>query len=209
MEKRMNRIFLAAMFALTLSSIAQAQQVGDAAAGSTTVIVCGACHGASGNDVVVPGAAKLGGQNQSYLFKQLQDIKSGAREITLMAGQLNNLSDQDLADIAAHYASLEAPLGAAEESAVELGQVLYRAGNADLGVAACSACHSPTGGGNNGAGYPALGGQDPAYTESQLRAFRAGTRNNDLAAVMRDNVARLNDVEIQALASYVSGLRAE
>lgn len=205
----MNRIFIAAMFALTLSSTLQAQQVGDAAAGSAKVIVCGACHGASGNDVVVPGAAKLGGQNQSYLFKQLQDIKSGAREITLMAGQLNNLSDQDLADIAAHYASLEEPLGAAEESSLELGQILYRAGNADIGVAACSACHSPTGGGNDGAGYPALRGQDSAYTESQLRAFRDGSRNNDLAAVMRDNVARLNDVEIQALASYVSGLRAD
>lgn len=203
----MNRIFLAAMFALAFSSIAQAQQ-GDAAAGSTKVIVCGACHGASGNDVVVPGAAKLGGQNQSYIYKQLQDIKSGAREIAVMAGQLNNFSDQDLADIAAHYASLEEPLGAAEESAVELGQVLYRAGNADIGVAACSACHSPTGGGNEGAGYPALRGQDPAYTESQLRAFRSGARNNDLAAVMRDIVSRLNDVEIQALSSYVSGLRA-
>ncbi len=203
----MNRIFLAAMFALTFSSIAQAQQ-GDAAAGSTKVIVCGACHGASGNDVVVPGAAKLGGQNQSYLYKQLQDIKSGAREIAVMAGQLNNFSDQDLADIAAHYASLDESLGAAEESALELGQVLYRAGNAEIGVAACSACHSPTGGGNEGAGYPALRGQDPAYTESQLRAFRSGARNNDLAAVMRDIVARLNDVEIQALSSYVSGLRA-
>jgi cytochrome c553 len=205
----MNRIFLTAIFTLALCSTAQAQQAGDAAAGSTKVIVCGACHGAGGNDVVVPGAAKLGGQNQIYLFKQLQDIKSGARAIALMAGQLNNLSDQDLADIAAHYASLEEPLGAAEESAVELGQTIYRAGNADIGVAACSACHSPTGGGNNGAGYPALRGQDPAYTESQLRAFRDGSRNNDLAAVMRDNVARLNDVEIKALASYVSGLRAD
>ena len=204
----MNRIFLAAMFALSLSSLAQAQLVGDATSGSTKVIVCGACHGASGNDVVVPGAAKLGGQNQSYLYKQLQDIKSGARAIAVMAGQLNNFSDQDLADIAAHYASLDAPLGAAEESKVEIGQVLYRSGNADLGVAACSACHSPTGRGNEGAGYPALSGQDPAYTEAQLRAFRAGSRNNDLAAVMRDIVARLNDVEIQALASYVSGLRA-
>ena len=205
----MNRIFLVAMFVLAFSSVAQAQMVGDATAGSTKVIVCGACHGASGNDLVIPGTAKLGGQNQNYLYKQLQDIKSGLRAVALMAGQLNSLSDQDLADIAAHYASLEEPTGAAEESALVLGQTLYRAGNANIGVAACSACHSPTGAGNNGAGYPALRGQDPAYTESQLRAFRDGTRNNDLAGVMQDNVARLNDAEIQALASYVSGLRAE
>lgn len=205
----MNRIFLVAMFVLAFSTTVQAQIVGNATAGSSKVATCGACHGASGNDMIIPGAAKLGGQNQSYMYKQLQDIKSGARAVVLMTGQLNSLNDQDLADIAAHYASLEEPLGAAEESAVELGQTLYRAGNADIGVAACSACHSPTGAGNAGAGYPALRGQDPAYTESQLRAFRDGTRNNDLAAVMQDNVARLNDREIQALASYVSGLRAE
>lgn len=205
----MNKIFLAAMFVVAFSASAQAQMIGDAEAGSAKVITCGACHGASGNDMIIPGTAKIGGQNQKYLYKQMQDIKSGARPVALMAGQLTNLSDQDLADIAAHYASLEEPLGAAEESAIALGESIYRAGNADIGVAACTACHSPTGAGNNGAGYPALRGQDPAYTESQLRAFRDGTRNNDLAAVMRDNVARLNDAEIQALASYVSGLRAE
>ncbi len=205
----MNRIFLAAMLILAFSTTAQAQVTGDAAAGATKVVACGACHGPSGNDVVIPQAAKLGGQNASYLYKQLQDIKSGSRQILLMAGQLNALSDQDLADIAAHYASLDEPLGAAEESAVELGQTLYRAGNADLGIAACSACHSPTGAGNAGAGYPSLRGQDPTYTETQLRAFRDGSRNNDLASVMRDTVARLNDAEITALASYISGLRAE
>ncbi|MDG2090124.1 MAG: c-type cytochrome [Gammaproteobacteria bacterium] len=205
----MNRIFLVAMFVLAFSSTAQAQMAGNAIAGRSKVAACGACHGASGNEMVIPGTAKLGGQNQNYLYKQLQDIKNGTRAVLLMTGQLNALSDQDLADIAAHYASLEEPTGAAEESALDLGQTLYRAGNANIGVAACSACHSPTGAGNNGAGYPALRGQDPAYTESQLRAFRDGTRNNDLAGVMQDNVARLNDAEIQALASYVSGLRAE
>ena len=87
--------------------------------------------------------------------------------------------------------------------------VAVRGARVFLIVAACSACHSPTGAGNNGAGYPALSGQDPGYTETQLRAFRDGSRNNDIAEVMQDIVARLNDAEIQALASYVSGLRAE
>lgn len=202
----MNRFFLTVMFVIALSSVAQAQMLGNAANAISKVVICAACHGANGNDVIIPGAAKLGGQNQSYLYKQLQDIKSGTRPIALMAGQLNSLSDQDLADIATYYSSLEQPLGSTEESMLELGQILYRAGNADLGVAACSACHSPTGSGNNGAGYPALRGQDTAYIELQLRAFRDGSRNNDLAAVMQENVARLNDAEIQALASYVSGL---
>lgn len=202
----MNRIILAAILALGISTTASAQ-VGDAASGAQLITACNACHGESGNQMVIPGAAKIGGQHAQYLLKQLQDIKAGTREITLMAGQLNNFDDQDLADIAAYYASQQAPSGAAQADSLELGQTLYRSGNADLGVAACTACHSPTGSGNAGAGYPALSGQDAAYMETQLRAFRDGTRNNDLASVMRSNVERLTDAEIRALASYVSGLR--
>ncbi len=206
MRISMNRIILAAMLALGISTTASAQ-VGDAAAGAQKVIACNACHGENGNQMVIPGAAKLGGQHAQYLLKQLQDIKAGTREVTLMAGQLANFNDQDLADIAAYYAAQEAPRGAAQADALELGQTLYRSGNAELGVAACTACHSPTGSGNAGAGYPALSGQDAGYTETQLRAFRDGSRNNDLASVMRSNVERLTDAEIRALASYVSGLR--
>jgi cytochrome c553 len=206
MRISMNRIILATILALGISTTASAQ-VGDAASGAQLITACNACHGESGNQMVIPGAAKIGGQHAQYLLKQLQDIKAGTREITLMAGQLNNFDDQDLADIAAYYASQQAPSGAAQADSLELGQTLYRSGNADLGVAACTACHSPTGSGNAGAGYPVLSGQDAAYTETQLRAFRDGTRNNDLASVMRSNVERLTDAEIRALASYVSGLR--
>jgi len=207
----MNRFILASMTAIGMvlgMSTSVVAQVGDASAGAQKIIACNACHGENGNQMLIPGTAKIGGQHAQYLYKQLQDIKAGTREITLMAGQLTNFNDQDLADIAAYYAAQPAPVGAAQPDALELGQTLYRSGNADLGVAACTACHSPTGAGNAGASYPALSGQDPAYTETQLRAFRDGTRNNDLASVMRGNVERLTDAEIQALASYVSGLRA-
>ncbi|MDT8399096.1 MAG: c-type cytochrome, partial [Pseudomonadales bacterium] len=106
-----------------------------------------------------------------------------------------------------YFASLDAPQGVAEADKVALGQRIYRGGIADIGVAACAACHSPTGSGNSAAGFPALSGQDPAYVEVQLKAFRAKQRENDNAAVMRALAARLNDEEISALASYVSGLR--
>ncbi len=207
----MNRFILASMMAIGMvlgMSTSVVAQVGDAAAGAQKIIACNACHGENGNQMLIPGTAKIGGQHAQYLYKQLQDIKAGTREITLMAGQLANFNDQDLADIAAYYASQPAPVGAAQPDALELGQTLYRSGNAELGVAACTACHSPTGAGNAGAAYPALSGQDPAYTETQLRAFRDGSRNNDLASVMRANVERLTDTEIQALSSYVSGLQA-
>jgi cytochrome c553 len=180
---------------------------GNAEAGQAKTAVCAACHGASGNDSLLPNVPKLGGQGEKYLLKQMQDIKSGTRAVPLMAGMLNALSEQDLADVAAWFASLEAPLGAVDPAKRALGEKLFRAGDASIGVAACSACHAPNGKGNTAAAYPALSGQDAAYTELQLRAFRAGERMNDEAEVMRTTAKRLSDAEIAALASFVSGLR--
>jgi cytochrome c553 len=200
----MKKLVLAALLTLGLSGMVQAQ--GDAVAGEGKTVVCQACHGANGNDSILPDVPKLGGQNEKYLLKQMQDIKSGARMAPLMTGMLNILNDQDMADVAAFFASQDAPRGAATEESLALGASLYRAGNADIGAAACSACHAPTGVGNPAAGYPALGGQDVAYTELQLKAFRSGERQNDTAEEMRSITARLNDAEITALASYVSGL---
>ncbi len=180
---------------------------GDAVAGAEKITVCLACHGQNGNMSTIANVPKIGGQNADYLLKQMYDIKGGARAAPLMTGMLNNLNEQDMADVAAYYASQATPQGAAEPEKVDLGESIYRAGNADIGVAACSACHSPNGQGLASAGYPALSGQDPAYTELQLRAFRDGVRQNDDAEVMRSIAARLNDAEITALASYVAGLR--
>ncbi|OGT73509.1 MAG: cytochrome C [Gammaproteobacteria bacterium RIFCSPLOWO2_02_FULL_57_10] len=179
---------------------------GDATAGQAKAAVCGACHGATG-DSAIAANPKLAGQNANYLFKQMQDIKSGARTVALMTGLLNNSSDQDMQDIAAFYASQEGSVEGADPELVELGESIYRSGIASLNVAACTACHSPTGQGNSQAGFPALGGQHAEYTATQLKAFRSGDRTNDgTAAPMRIVSERLTDKEIEALASYISGL---
>jgi cytochrome c553 len=179
---------------------------GNAAAGESKVVVCGACHGATGNSAVAENP-KLAGQNARYLLKQLHDIKSGARVVPLMTGLLDNSSDQDLQDIAAFYAEQEKTLEGANPDLVELGESIYRSGIESLNVAACSACHSPTGQGNEQAGFPALGGQHAQYTVNQLKAFRSGSRANDGNAMpMRIVAERLTDREIDAIASYLSGL---
>jgi len=195
----------AVLFAALTSSFAYAQ--GNAQAGQAKVATCAACHGPSGNDSVLPNVPKLGGQGERYLLKQMQEIKADIRKVLLMAGILAASTEQDLADMAAYFARLDAPVGAVEESKLAVGQELYRAGNASIGVAACSACHSPDGKGNAAAGYPALSGQDTPYVELQLKAFRSGERANDEAEVMRMMAARLTDTEIAAVASYVAGLR--
>ena len=196
----------AALVTFACSSTAFAQQ-GNAEAGKAKTMVCNACHGPTGNESVLDNVPKLGGQGQRYLLKQMTQIKSGERAIPLMAGILNNLSEQDLADIAAYFSSLKKPEGAVEPEKRELGEQIYRAGNASIGVAACSACHAPNGMGNPDAGFPSLSGQDVAYTELQLKSFRDGTRMNDTNEIMRTITARLNDKEIAALASFVAGLR--
>jgi len=180
---------------------------GNAEAGQGKVAVCVACHGQSGNESLLSNVPKLGGQSASYLLKQMVEIKSGVRAAPLMNGMLNTLDDQGLADVAAYYASLPAPQGAAEAENLAIAEPIYKAGLASIGVAACSACHAPNGKGIPEAGYPALSGQDVAYTEMQLKAFRAGERANDDAEIMRTISERLTDAEIAALASYVSGLR--
>ncbi len=197
---------VAAVLVTSASSMALAQE-GSADAGAGKIAVCVACHGQSGNDSLLPNVPKLGARGERYLLKQLQEIKSGVRNVPLMAGMLNTMNDQDLADIAAYFNSQELAPGAVDEAKRALGEQLYRAGNAELGIAACTACHAPDGKGNAAAGYPSLSGQDVAYTDLTLRAFRAGERANDEAEIMRTIAARLNDAEIAALASYVSGLR--
>jgi cytochrome c553 len=201
-------VSLNAVFAVLLTATsAQALAQGNAQAGEAKAAACAACHGATGNDSLLPNVPKIGGQGERYLLKQLVEIKEGVRPVPLMEPVVAPLSEQDLADLAAFYAQQELPLGAVDPAKRAVGEQLFRAGNAAIGVAACSACHAPNGKGNEAAGYPALSGQDVAYTELQLRAFRAGERTNDAAEAMRTTAARLSDAEIAALASYISGLR--
>ena len=188
-----------------------AMAAGNADAGKGKVVVCGACHGADGNSLA-PGFPKLAGQNEKYLLKQLHDIKNGdpkngGRSVPTMAGQLDAVSEQDMEDIAAYFSAQTTTPGVAQEALVDLGQQVYRSGVREKGVAACTACHSPTGSGNGPARFPKLSGQHADYIALTLRAFRNEDRTNDGdTRIMRDVVANLSDKEVDAVASYVSGL---
>ena len=178
---------------------------GNTAAGQTKAALCATCHGAEGNSELAINP-KLAGQNAAYITKQLKDYKAGVRSNPTMSAMVLNLSEEDMEDIAAWYSSQQVTLQGADPEIVELGESLYRAGNKELAVPACSACHSPTGRGNAPAGFPSLGGQHAEYTLEQLKNFRSGVRQNDGNSMMRSVVERLTDRELEALASYVSGL---
>lgn len=201
--KKLVIAFIFAVFSGFIPNLVLAQ--GDVAAGQAKSALCASCHGADGNSQLAINP-KLAGQSASYMVKQLQDFKSGARPGVTMSAMVLSLSDQDMEDIAAWYSSQEGTVEGADPASLELAESLYRAGNKDISVAACSACHSPTGKGNAPAGFPSLSGQHSAYTLQQLKDFRSGVRQNDLNGMMQTVVERLTDAELEALASYVSGL---
>ena len=73
-------------------------------------LVCGACHGSTGNAPVSPEYPKIGGQHADYLLNALMDYKKGARKNPIMAGQVESLSKQDMTDLAAYFASQKSSL---------------------------------------------------------------------------------------------------
>ncbi|WP_439106601.1 c-type cytochrome [Congregibacter sp.] len=185
---------------------------GDPAAGEQKAVACGACHGADGNSMV-PMFPKLAGLGEKYILQQTQHIRDGLRPVAQMAGQVDNMSDQDLADIAAFYSSKPRGVEKANPELIALGEKVYRAGVADRNVAACIACHGARGAGNAPAGFPALGGQHADYVSAQLKAYRKGyedptgrVTDGDIK-IMRSNAFGLSDMEIQAVSAYVSGLQ--
>jgi cytochrome c553 len=183
---------------------------GDPEAGEAQAATCAACHGADGATPIDPTYAVLAGQNEPYLTRQLEMIQSGTRAVPLMTGQLNGKSAQDLADLAAYFASLpdKVKQTQADDATLALAEGIYRGGILDKGVAACTSCHAPTGNGNAPAGFPDIGGQPTAYTVAQLTAYREGQRATDesYGGMMRSIAGNLTDTEIAALAEYLSGL---
>lgn len=202
MKKLFKSVLIVAGFALATGVSA----AGDIEAGKNSSVMCAACHGADGNSVV-PNFPKLAGQGEKYLLKQLHDVKAGDRVIVEMTGMLDAFSEQDLENLAAYYASQTTTGGQAKKELVEVGETIYRGGNPATQVAACTACHGPSGKGIDLAVFPALSGQHADYIASQLKKFRSGERANDGdTRMMRSVAARMTDKEIEAVASYISGL---
>ncbi|MFJ4588421.1 c-type cytochrome [Pseudomonas moraviensis] len=202
----MNKLIVSLL--LTVGILGVAHAAGDAAAGQAKAAVCGACHGPEGNSMA-PNFPKLAGQGERYLDKQLHDIKSGKRVVLEMTGLLTNLNDQDLADISAYFASQKGSVGAADPKIVARGEALFRGGNLEKGLPACTGCHSPNGAGNAAAGFPHLGGQHAQYIAKQLTDFRKevdGRANDGDAMTMRTIARKLSDEDIAAVSSYIQGL---
>ena len=201
---------LALILSLLASCSVWAQ--GSIEAGKAKSQTCVACHGADGNSLITQ-YPKLAGQHEKYLEKQLKELKLGmtsggkqGRNEPVMGAMALSLSEEDMADLAAYYASLPISSNSTPENVVDEGKVLYTAGNAERGVTACIACHGPRGNGTELSGFPKISGQHADYIKAQLEKFRDGSRNNDMNAMMRDVAKKLTDADIDTLSKYVGGL---
>lgn len=207
-------LWLTVLLGSSLAAVSAAAQEGAAAApmgsvdaGRTKSVTCAACHGADGNSVT-PDWPMLAGQHATYIVRQLQAFKNGERTDVTMKPFADLLSDQDMLDVAAYFASQTPTPKGADPALVGLGQQIYRGGVPERGVAACIACHGPEGSGNPLAAYPRVSGQHAAYVTKQLNAYASGDRRSDvdLNQMMRNVAGQLFEDEIRALASYVQGL---
>lgn len=201
---------LALILSLVVSCSVWAQ--GDIEAGKAKSQTCVACHGADGNSLLTM-YPSIAGQHAKYIEKQLKDLKLGmtsggkqGRYDPVMSGMAMPLSEDDMADLAAYYASMPIAANSTPENVVEVGKVLYTAGDAERGITACIACHGPRGNGTELSGFPKISGQHAEYVKSQLEKFRSGDRANDMNAMMRDIAKKLNDEDIDVLSKYVGGL---
>ncbi|NEZ04419.1 cytochrome c4 [Wenzhouxiangella sp. XN201] len=196
------------MLLASVPLLAQAQLVGDPEAGEENAAVCASCHGMDGNSQV-PIWPKLAGQHEDYATRQSILIREQQREVPEMYPIVADMSDQELADIAAYYEQQSLKPGVADEALVDAGEAVYNAGNDETGVPACTACHGPAGMGIPGAYYPRVAGQHADYTAKRLNQYRDGVNSGDDDAYSNIMVAvakNLSDEEIEAVSSYIEGL---
>ena len=171
------------------------------------VQACLGCHGNQGQGNSDAGAPRLAGQSAYYLLKQLDSYANGSRRDRVMEPIARGLPPELRADVAAHYASLDAPFDerARSQRPSERGRVLANDGDNALGVPACRNCHGP-GGVGEPPNIPYIAGLDASYHAAELTAWKQGTRTNDGGQQMFRVAVALSAEDISAVAQYYASL---
>ena len=220
MKKTLLALSLALAFTST-SGILHAE--GSINAGKEKAASCISCHGDNGNSMVST-FPKLAQQHSSYLIKQLQAFKTGARKNPMMTAIASGLSNEDMADIAAYYAAQEISANdlpvlddddedeksdskVTIQSIIAQGSDLYRNGDLPREVSACIACHGPLGEGNKPAAFPALRSQHADYLIKTLTDFKTDTRSNNPENMMHMIAKKMTDDEIKAVSYRISMMK--
>ncbi|MBP9061816.1 MAG: cytochrome c4 [Rhodoferax sp.] len=197
---RWSRILTAGVAALALGSAwaqADAERAKKLVSGS-----CFLCHGEDGESAseVFP---KLAGQHAEYIAKQLENFKSGKRKSTAMADMAARLTPDEMLALGKYFEGKTSPAETVKDPDLAgVGRYIFNHGNKFSGLPACASCHGKDGLGT--ASLPRLAGQYAVYVETQLKLFNKRERNND-NAVMHSIAANLSQLEMAAVAEYISG----
>ncbi len=208
----MNSHVLNGMVALFAVSVAvSAYAAGDPAKGKAAYETCAVCHGANGEGTPELNVPKIGGQEEWYVARQLQNFKSGLRAPTtsdVYGTQMRALSmtlanDQEIADVSAYVASMSPPAVA--------DTVSGDAAQGKAGYATCTACHGVNGEGNQALNSPKLAGQHDWYVVRQLQNYKSGVRGGDPKNVFDTQMRPMamiltTDDAVNNIAAYINSL---
>ena len=191
---------MALAVAVLLAATAQVARAGDVEAGRQKSALCAACHGPDGN-ATARGVPSIAGQPNFFTHWQLIKYRDGRRKDAQMSAPAQNLSDTDMADLAAFYeAQRPRPRGSKTEPArVAEGRRL-------AALHHCTSCHRPDLSGQQQ--VPRLAGQDLDYLLKLLRSFKAKTAT-DLDGLMTMSAQPLHDEDIVNLVHFLASLGAE
>ena len=185
---------------VVLLALPGAAAAADIAAGKAKAEVCAPCHGAAGISAA-EGIPSLAGQPDPFIQWQLVYFRSGTRKNPAMAPLIDGLSNEDIRNLGAYFASLAPP--PAEESDARPG--LTRTGAALAARLRCGSCHGADFSGRDAAAR--LAGQREDYLLKALRDFKSGARTGGGVASMPELVYPLADGELQALAHAMAHYR--
>jgi len=179
---------------------------GDPVAGKNKADMCSGCHGEDGNSIDAS-TPKLAGQYGVYIAKQVRDYQNSLRSHQMMDSIAASVSEEDLADISAYFATQPVMKGEVP-SENRIGKKLFESDDLSRMMIRCSSCHGISGKGQNPRNplFPVIGGQHKEYLLDQLVRFKKGDLHNSPNGVMNISVRGLSDHELDALAEYISGL---
>jgi cytochrome c553 len=167
--------------------------------------VCSNCHGEEGLSISAD-FPRLAGQSPEAIYKQLSDYRSGARVNTQMTLVAQTLTPDQLAQVANYFGHVRSGPILGRAHLIDDPQMLrlVNRGDPGRGLPPCEACHAAGVGGPIEA--PVIDGQNAAYLERQLQAFKTGDRRNDVYRRMRDIASRLSPDEIKQVSETYQGL---
>jgi cytochrome c553 len=170
--------------------------------------ICAGCHGENGISPA-PQFPNMAGQSAFAIYKQLHDFKSGARTNDLMASVVQGLNDDQMADVAGHFAVLAKGTLDPQTAKVDDPDIfrLVERGDPARGLPGCASCHGARAGGP--IETPTLTGQRGEYLVAQLQAYANGGRHNDIYARMRVIAAKLLPDEMARVARYYASVGPE